>query len=132
MVNDLWALLVHDRDEPVQTLERILTEMGIETWHVRSCGEARAAFQGESIPNLVLTDTSLPDGSWLDVLKAAASAPVRPPVLVVSRLVDMRLYLDVLESGAHDFVVPTLTRAEVAHIIGGAIPNRRRAAAGTG
>jgi len=33
----------------------------------------------------------------------------------------MHLYLDVLEMAGHDFVVPPLTSAELAHIIRGAI-----------
>jgi FixJ family two-component response regulator len=40
---------------------------------------------------------------------------------VVARLVDMKLYLDVLESGAYDFVVPPLTSAGLAHVVRGAM-----------
>lgn len=35
---------------------------------------------------------------------------------------DMKLYLDVLERGVRDFVVPPLTQAEVGRTVSGAIP----------
>ena len=53
----------------------------------------------------------------MDVVKAAKAAPGSTPVIVVSRVVDIPLYLDVLESGAYDFIVPPLTSAELAPMI---------------
>ncbi len=65
----------------------------------------------------MLTDTSFSDGTWLDVLVAAKAAPSRIPLIVVSRLDDIRLYLDVLEKGAHDFVAPPITAGELDYIV---------------
>ena len=117
----LWALLVYDEEEPVRAVERILLDQGMSTRRVRNCSAADAALREAASPVLVLTDTSLPDGSWADVLKAACAVPPRPPVIVVSRLVDIQLYVDVLESGAYDFVVPPLNSAGLVHIVRGAI-----------
>lgn len=124
----IWALLVYDAEEPVRAAERILLDHGMVARRVRSCSAAHALLQESILPAVVLTDTSLPDGGWADVLKAACAARPSPPVIVVSRLVDIRLYLDALESGAYDFVVPPLTQADWAHIISGALLKIRPAA----
>jgi DNA-binding NtrC family response regulator len=121
IVDELWALLVHFEEEPVASVGRMLPELGIGTRRVPKLSAARAALREPVQPSLVLTDTSLPDGTWFDVLKATRSDPTEVPVIVVSALVDMRLYLDVMEKRAHDFVVPPLTCGQLAHVIGGAI-----------
>ena len=69
----------------------------------------------------MLAGTSLPDGTRADVLEAASTAPTTSPVIVVSALVDIKLYLDVLESGAYDFVVPPLSSDDLTHIVGPAM-----------
>ena len=89
----------------------------MRTRHSRNCSEAGAALCEPEPPGLVLTGTSLPDGTWIDVLKAASAAPVCVPVIVISSLLDIRLYLDVLESGAHDFIVPPINSGDMKHII---------------
>jgi len=121
MGDELWALLVYDEEEPIRHVERMFLDQGMRTRRVRNYSEASAALEEPVQPALVLTDTSFPDGTWADVLKAARAAPTGAPVIVVSGLVDMKLYLDVLERGAYDFVVPPLTSAELAHIIRAAI-----------
>ena len=62
---------------------------------------------------MVLTDTSLTDGTWADVLDLAGAVPV----VVVSRLVDIDLYLKVLDTGAADFIVPPVSPDDLAFVI---------------
>src|SRR4029077_19042192 len=117
MSNDRWALLVHNEEEPVGGVKDVLLSLGWRTRHSHSCSEARAALQESVPPAIVLTDTSLSDGTWVDVLVATTAAPSRTPLIVVSRLNDVRLYLDVLEKGAHDFIAPPITAGDLAYII---------------
>ncbi len=117
----LWALLVCHEEKPLQGLQRILLDLGMTTRRVRNYSASRAALQNPPRPALVLTDTSLPDGSWADVIEVTRAVAPSPPVIVVSRLVDIKLYLDVMESGAYDFVVPPLTSADVAYLVSGAL-----------
>lgn len=121
MAEELLVLMVYDEVEPVQGLERILFNQGIRTRQVRTCSEARAALREPGQPALVLTDTSLPDGTWADVIAAASVSPTTVPVIVVSRMVDIKFYCHVMESGAYDFVVPPLAPADLDYIIRGAI-----------
>jgi DNA-binding NtrC family response regulator len=117
----LWALLVYDQEEPVQALQRILLAWGIRTRHIRNCAGATAALREAHVPTLVLTDAFLPDGTWAEVLNAAGTVRPSPPVIVVSRVVNIPLYLDVLACGAYDFVVPPFAQADLAYIIRGAM-----------
>jgi DNA-binding NtrC family response regulator len=121
MANELCALLVYDQQEPLQALERILLDWGMPTRHVSNCAAARAALCEANAPALVLTDTALPDGTWADMLQVARDARPSSPVIVVSRVVDVRLYLDVLDSGAYDFLAPPFVPTDLAHIVKGAI-----------
>lgn len=118
-------LLVYDQDEPVYGVERIFMLHGIRVQRSRNCFEARSVLREPAAPTVVVTGLTLPDGDWTDVLRAANVAPARTPVIVVSRLLDIRLYLDVLDSGAHDFVVPPFSSSDLAYIIRTAIRTDR-------
>lgn len=124
LADRLPALLVYDVEQPLRAVEQTLLEQRMSTLRVRTCSEAMAVLRDSHPPALVLTDTSLPDGGWADVLRVAGSYPPCPPVIVVSRLVDIRLYLDVMESGAYDVVVPPLAAADLAYIVRGALLKR--------
>lgn len=117
MASDRWALLVYEEDEPLGSVEGILLSQGWRTRHSRNCSEARTALPQSAPPAVVLTDTAFSDGSWLDILAIANAAPSCIPVIVVSRLNDVRLYLDILENGARDFIAPPITAGDLDYII---------------
>jgi DNA-binding response OmpR family regulator len=117
MRGEFTALLVHIQEEPFQALEQGLLDLGIQTQHAHNCSEVRSALRGAPPPGLVLTATTLVDGTWADVLTLASMNRGPVPVIIVSRLVDIDLYLDTLESGASDFIVPPLSPADLAHVV---------------
>ena len=108
MPGELWVLLVYHEEDPVRTVEQSLLDQGMSTLRVRNCAEPRAALRELAAPAVLFTDTVLADGTWANVLKGASAVPASIPVIVVSRVIDIPLYLDVLESGAYDFIVPPL------------------------
>jgi FixJ family two-component response regulator len=59
----------------------------------------------------------------------ATRAPAPVNVIVVSEVVDIAFYLEAIQVGAFDFIVPPLSGAEFAHLVGSAVDNvlRRRA-----
>jgi len=122
------ALLIHDRLEPMGSLRRALESQCIETQSVRNCHEASRALWGRQPPHLALTDTRLPDGSWEVVVNLAARAPAPVNVIVVSEVVDIALYLDVIQRGAFDFIVPPMSLPDFSHVVWSAVDNvlRRR------
>jgi len=102
----IQALLVTGEGQHFKALRSALEEQGFEILWARSFAEAQDVLRHPAPPQIIFTDTSLPDGDWENVLQLALKAPAHVDVIVVSRLVDIKLYLDVLERGAKDFIVP--------------------------
>lgn len=124
MQETIAALLVHTEEPCFQALKLILQEQGIEIRLARSCAEASASLVQQGLPQLVFTDTALCDGTWADVLNLV-SEPNPAEVIVVSRALDNHLYLDVIESGAFDFIMPPFEPKDVAFVVRSAIWNYR-------
>ena len=79
---------------------------------------------------LVLTDLTLPDGSWFDVLSRVDDAKADAKVVVCARLADERLWSQVLEAGAYDMLVEPYQQDEVRRILdAAAAPVQRSVAA---
>ena len=100
-------------------LERIFLSYGMRVRRTHSCREACSALREPAPPSVTVTDLALPDGNWTNIVRPANAAPTLTAVIVVSRPLDVRLYLDVLDSGAHDFVVPPFSPSGLAYIIRG-------------
>jgi DNA-binding NtrC family response regulator len=115
MREKITALLASDGGEPFEKLELALNSQGIKTYQARNSAEMLVLLEQSDSPQMIFTDTTLPDGTWMDVLRLAAQHLV--PVIVVSRLVDLALYVDCLERGALDFIVPPFVGADLAHIV---------------
>jgi DNA-binding NtrC family response regulator len=117
MKNRISALLVHQQAEPLRALDQALTSQSIQTTRARSCREAGLFLNGANPPHLVFTDTTLPDGSWAEVIALAAKATIPVNVIVVGRGVDTRFYVEAIEAGAYDFVVPPFAAPELAYVV---------------
>ncbi|HUX10460.1 MAG TPA: hypothetical protein VMW51_07430 [Terriglobia bacterium] len=122
------ALLIHHRNDRFYTLQMVLEALSIKVIRARSAKEAEAHLCEMPCPQLVLTDTVLPDGNWMDVLDVAAKAVEAVNVIIVSPVVDTRLYLDTMDHGAFDFMTDLFTVPQIVHILNCAIDNvtRRR------
>jgi DNA-binding response OmpR family regulator len=66
---------------------------------------------------IVLCDSHLPDGTWLDILKHAAGAAEPPLIVVASRLADERLWSEVLNLGAFDLIAKPFSGTDVLHVL---------------
>jgi DNA-binding NtrC family response regulator len=112
------------------SLRRALESQSIETQSVRTCQEANQTLWGRQPPHSVLAAARLPDGSWEDLVLMAARAPVPVNVIVVSEVVDIAFYLEAIQVGAFDFIVPPMSFADFAYayVVGSAVDNavRRR------
>ena len=105
MSDQFYALLVHDRPAPLESLKSALKQLSIQTYSVQSCEEAKRLLP-QTQPHVVFTDTALPDGSWTDVVDMAENANSPVNVIVVGANKDIKLYISALERGAFDFVLP--------------------------
>ena len=66
---------------------------------------------------VVLCDTSLPDGSWLDLLAATRELPAPPAVLVASRHADDFLWSEVLSHGGYNLLEMPFNPDEVCRMV---------------
>ena len=116
--NAISALLVHDERSHLSALGAILSEQLLaEVNHVRDCEEASIALNQRCIPYLVFTDTKLPDGSWEDILKLAATSTQAVNVFVVSRVGNIGLYTEAMMRGAFDFITPNIPPAAFVEVL---------------
>lgn len=125
MTGEILALLVHDRPGPLESLKSALKDLSIRTFSVRTC-EAAQSLIHEVHADLVFTDTSLPDGSWADIVDLAQRGGAPVSVVVVGSNQDTKLYLSALERGAFDFVLPPFETHALNFVVYSALDNTRR------
>jgi DNA-binding NtrC family response regulator len=118
---EISALLLHQPTEPQRVLKEALEGRSVKVNWLRNFGEALPLLKGSDPPHLVFTEALLPDGAWTDVVTLALAALKPVKVIVVSRLIDMRLYVETMAGGACDFIVPPMTSDELAHVLACAV-----------
>lgn len=131
MSEHLFALLIHDQSEPFESLRRTLRELSVETYSIATCKEAEDLIL-QCKPQLIFTQGSAADGSWMSIVNMAEAADVPLSVIVVGAVPDMRLYLSVMERGAFDFVAPPFEHEPLNFVLQSAAQNtlhRRQALA---
>jgi DNA-binding NtrC family response regulator len=134
MKENVKVLLIQARHDPLDPLHLALEEQSIDVATARNCAEAAVALWSGRPPHLVFTEIQLADGNWLDVLTLAAKASEPVNVIVVAPFVDIGFYVQAIERGAFDFIVPPLSESELLHVVRIAVDNalsrRRKPAAG--
>src|ERR1044071_6562355 len=96
-------LLVEDKDSLRRVLRLTLENAG---YTVAEAIDARAALNeiANSRHRLVLTDLRMPNGSGLDVLRAARAADADVPVIVMTAFGSIDEAVQAMKDGAHDFL----------------------------
>ncbi len=117
------VLFVHLDQTQAAALEASLASQAVKILRAQNCREAGSILAGPEPPQLVLTDTSLPDGSWADVVALARKSHVPINVIVVARLVNTRFYVEVIEAGAYDFIASPFQPYELGYVLNCALQN---------
>jgi hypothetical protein len=117
------AILLHKAGGAMDLLKLALESQSIQIRWLTTIQEVGPLLQGPDPPHLVFTEAKLPDGTWADVVKQALGARKPVKVIVVSRLIDVSLYVDTMEGGAFDFIVPPLSASELTHVVKCAVEN---------
>src|SRR5687768_13126446 len=96
-------LLVEDKDSLRRVLRLTLEHAGYSVTEAR---DARSALNeiGRAPHRLVLTDLRMPNGTGLDVLRAAKSADGDVPVIVMTAFGSIDEAVQAMKDGAHDFL----------------------------
>jgi len=111
------VLLVHNEPDAFRGLEDLLHEQQVRTCQAHQCAEVRSLLKQAGPVDLVLTDVMLADGDWKDVIRLVNKGAKGTPVIVMSRVVSMKLYLDTQDAGAADFIVPPMAPRDLAYTL---------------
>lgn len=114
------VLMVSCGDAANLALRKVLNDAGIHVRTARSYAEAQVVLKSCNVPAVLFSDTALPDGTWADILALATEEGRHVPVVVVSRVVDINLYINALEKGASDFIVPPFYLQDISYVLKGA------------
>jgi DNA-binding NtrC family response regulator len=117
MKDNIRALLVQARHDPYDALRLALEKQSINIITARNCAEAALTLWSNRPPHMVFTEVQLADGSWADVLTLASKASAAVNVIVVAPFVDIGFYVQAIERGAFDFIVPPLSDPELLHVV---------------
>jgi DNA-binding NtrC family response regulator len=117
MKESIRALLIQARPDPLNALRLALEEQSINVFTAKNCAEAVLVLWSDCPPHLVFTEIQLADGNWMDVLKLAAKASAPVNVIVVAPFADVSFYVQAIERGAFDFIVPPLSDPELRHVV---------------
>lgn len=120
MKGRVFALMVHELAEPCQGLKPILKRLGIDTFSVSSCEEAEHLLD-QTHPHILITDTKLTDGTWVDALNLVQNAPAPLCAIVVSDWNDPELMQAARDHGAFGCVAPPFNPEFVSELIRRAI-----------
>ena len=83
------------------------------TLHFADClDRACALIEGLGV-GVVISDCTLPDACWQDVLQELQHQPAGPPLIVAARLADDRLWAEVLNLGGYDVLSTPFDTSEV-------------------
>ncbi|MBS1876340.1 MAG: response regulator [Acidobacteria bacterium] len=121
-------LAVGGRSDDFRSLRTIL-EAG--DWNVREAAsyDEAANLMEDGPPAVIACDAELPDGDWKDLFHLAAALENPPPVVVVSRHADERLWAEVLNAGGYDLLARPFESAEVLRVMDMASRHGRTSAA---
>lgn len=109
-------LFISGRSSDARRLSRMLHSLPILLEHAPNLQQARAKLQGDDF-DVILTEASLPDGRWLDVLHLAREYPKEVEVIVTDPQADARFWSEALNLGAYDLLAQPFYEPEVRRII---------------
>ncbi|MFB3923242.1 MAG: two-component system response regulator [Terriglobia bacterium] len=121
----VFALCAYERAHPLEALKAALRAHSIEMCSAKTCEEVERLLS-QTQPELIFTDTILPDGSWADIVRLAENSPAPANVVVVGACADTKLYISAMEHGAFDFILPPFEEKPLTHVLQVAVENVRR------
>jgi DNA-binding NtrC family response regulator len=108
----------------VRHVENALRGLAINSIGVKDLAGVRNALAGQTRPSVVLTQISLGDGNWRDVIGEVSRVDETIPVILYTRAPATELWMDALDSGIYDVIQAECGPAEFLGVIARAIEDR--------
>jgi two-component system response regulator PilR (NtrC family) len=109
-------LFISGRPEDARRLTAMLHALPLHVEHVESVKQAATHLRRQHY-DVILTEASLPDGSWMDVLHMVRECPREPEVIVTDPQADARFWAEALNLGAYDLLAQPFYEPEVRRIL---------------
>jgi DNA-binding NtrC family response regulator len=109
-------LYISGHRDDARQLSQMLQALPLSLDHVSTLEQARVQLQHTDY-EVVLTEASLADGNWLDVLHLVRGLPRELEVVVTDRQADTRFWSEALNLGAYDLLAQPFYEPEVRRIL---------------
>ncbi len=107
------AVLVDDEIGSLEAMAELIERDGFSVVRATSLSEARGHLEQGPTPDVVITDLVLPDGSGIDLIEAAGSAPV----VLMTGHASVETAIDALRAGAIDYLTKPVDLARLKAIL---------------
>lgn len=105
--------------ELVDEVSRTVQPAALEVDHATGLAHALALLRRNAYA-AILTEASLGDATWRDVLAHTRRTGLRCAVVVTDRLADDELWAEVLDAGAYDLLAQPFEAGELRRVLGSA------------
>ncbi len=109
-------LYISGHPQDARLLSQMLQPLPLILEHVKSLQEARKELELKDY-DVVLTESQLPDGKWLDVLHLVRESSQEPKIIVTDQQADARFWAEALTLGAYDLLAQPFYEPEVQRIL---------------
>ena len=117
-------LFVSGHLEDARRLSQMLHSLPLVLDHVSTMEQTSAKLR-QSDYDVILTEATLPDGNWLDVLRVARRHAGELEVIVTDPHADARFWSKALNLGAYDLLAQPFYEPEVRRILSNACSRPR-------
>lgn len=102
------------------TLLKGLSALDVQMVAVGDCLHARRVLDSDLPIAVVVTDVTLSDGNWSNILRYVVEGGKSPSLILVTSQADERLWSEALWRGVYDLLVEPYTAQEAQQVIEGA------------
>jgi len=113
----LAVLSISPNDDDHSSLKSIIGHSKWTLVTAHNLFTARASLLQQQDISVVVCESDLMPGSWIDILRHLQSMQQPPSLIVTSRLADDRLWSDVLHRGGWDVLAKPFVPGEVLHSV---------------
>ncbi len=113
------VLFVSPHPQDAGPLIELLGPLSLQLEHVMDLSGARLRLKQQRFA-VILTEATLPDGTWRDIIALAEEVKCNTEVIVTRPFADPRFWAEVLNLGAYDLIPQPFAAGEVRRILSNA------------
>jgi len=124
-MNKATILVVDDQDSIRHFVSKTLEEDGFTVLTTGSVRETRQVLEHD-VPDLLLLDFKLPDGTGLELLREVKRVQPEVPVILMTAFGEVETAVEAMSAGAYWFVKKPFENGELLALVGRALESQRQ------